>query len=330
MRIELSSEELAHSRFALSPLFELMGLLRVLSGLSRGFPAQAWAARLEPAYARLRRRTPLDVVLALQGPTYNASFITPPPQNLTQTFTDDLAAVRQTSLTLARREIQRCLEARPVADERVLSLLGRPDVVEVVADTLDHAWHHLVAPNWPRIRSVYERDITAHAATLGQAGWAAMLNDLHPRIRWRAGGIELRCAPSRRVRPPRGLLLVPSAFVWPRCAVYADEPWPCALVYPARASAVPFEARRAAEPSALAKLIGTSRARLLYELQEAATTTQLAAGLRLSVGAVGDHLAILYRAGLLDRARAGSKVLYRRTPLGDALVDATAGAAPSN
>jgi len=323
MRIELSSDELARSRFARSPLFELMGLLRVISGSSRGYRPQSWAADLRPTYENLRRDTALDAVLVLQGPTYNASFITPPPQSMTQTFADDIAAVRQTPLELARSDIARCLKARPITDHRLLELLWSAEVVGLVADALDDAWNGLVAPSWPQIRFLHERDVAAHAAMLGQAGWAKMLSDLHPRIRWRAGGIELPCCPSHNVRSDgQGLLLVPSAFVWPNCAVYADDPWPCALVYPARGSGVPIEADRAAGPPALAKLIGASRSRLLFELREPTTTTQLADVLQLSIGAVGDHLAVLYRAGLLDRTRTGVRVLYRRTSLGDSLVDA--------
>lgn len=323
MRIELSSDGLASSRFARSPLFELMGLLRVLSGLSRGLPRQAWATHLGPTYANLMVQTPLDAVLALQGPTHSASFITPPPQSMTQTFTDDIAAVRNTPLAVARREIEHCHDARPIADRRVLKMLRSADVVEMVANTLDHAWRGLVAPNWPQIRCMQERDVAAHVTIVGQAGWATMLDDLHPRVRWRAGGIELPCCSSNQVRPDgQGLLLVPSAFVWPHCAVYTDDPWPCALVYPARGSGAPADARPTAGQVALGKLIGTSRSRLLFELREPATTTQLAAGLSLSVGAVGDHLAILYQAGLLDRTRAGCKVFYRRTPQADVLVSA--------
>ncbi|MDR3084504.1 MAG: helix-turn-helix domain-containing protein [Streptomyces sp.] len=65
--------------------------------------------------------------------------------------------------------------------------------------------------------------------------------------------------------------------------------------------------------------MGRTRALLLLELAAPASTTQLARSLDLAPGAVGDHLTVLRRAGLLDRARTGRSVLYRRTALGDAL-----------
>jgi DNA-binding transcriptional ArsR family regulator len=88
-----------------------------------------------------------------------------------------------------------------------------------------------------------------------------------------------------------------------------------------------WETPATATRSALADLVGRTRASLLTALDQPASTTHLAHSLGLATGAVGDHLAILHNAGLLTKARSGRSVLYRRTPLGDALAAATSGQA---
>ncbi|MEU6090965.1 winged helix-turn-helix domain-containing protein [Streptomyces sp. NPDC047085] len=104
------------------------------------------------------------------------------------------------------------------------------------------------------------------------------------------------------------------------------EPWPKALVYPARGTATLWErtAPSLDVRATLAALLGRSRARLLTELATPASTTQLSRSLGMAPGAVGDHLAVLRASGLLARARAGRAVPYRRTALGDAQIEGAA------
>jgi DNA-binding transcriptional ArsR family regulator len=158
------------------------------------------------------------------------------------------------------------------------------------------------------------------AGLLGRGGWLAALDGLHARVRWRDQGIDvLRSAGDRTIDlKGDGLLFVPSVFVWPGVAVHHEDPWPKALVYPARGVAALWETA-IPDPGALADLLGRTRAQLLNALDTPASTTQLARSLGLAVGAVGDHLTVLRKAGLLDRIRAGRSVLYHRTPIGDAL-----------
>ncbi|MDL4777029.1 MULTISPECIES: DUF5937 family protein [Thermomonosporaceae] len=324
IRFEVGTEDLLHSRFALSPLFELDGLLRTLSGLSGRHLPGGWAARLVPEFRRLRSTTDLDAVLALQAPSRGTGFTAPPPLGLAQTLEDDLAMARATPPAVARREIALCLEARPASDERVLNLLHGPGAVERVAAALEAAWHALLAPDWPRLRAICERDVLHRAGRLSHGGWEAALRDLHPRVRWRDGGIELLRTRSRVTASPsgRGLLLIPSVFVWPAVAAHTEAPWPHTLIYPARGIAALWERPPAAPPGALADLVGRTRARILLALDEPAGTSGLARALGVATGSVGDHLTVLRRAGLLERARAGREVLYHRTPLGDALARA--------
>jgi DNA-binding transcriptional ArsR family regulator len=56
-------------------------------------------------------------------------------------------------------------------------------------------------------------------------------------------------------------------------------------------------------------------------LRSPATTTALARSLTISPAAVSQHLGVLRRCGLVDRARSGREVLYQTSDLGLALLD---------
>ncbi|MFD4636011.1 DUF5937 family protein [Lentzea sp. NPDC058436] len=321
LRFTAGAEDLVASRFAIAPLLELEKLLRRLSGAEGRPMPRDWSDRLRPVYRRLRADTELDAVLALCVPHYGPDFVAPPPRSLAQTIGDDLEAVRATPLSLARDEIAECLRRRPTDDRKVLSVLRGRDVVARVADVLEIAWRELLAEDWVRLRAILERDVVHRAGLLSREGWAAAIAGLDPRMRWHDGAIEIRLRAANATVDLRGegLLLIPSVFVWPNVAAYTESPWPRALVYPARGISALWEPGVPADPGAVGDLIGRSRAQLLAALDAPASTTQLARTLAMAPGAVGDHLAVLLRAGLLGKARSGRSVLYRRTPLGDAL-----------
>jgi DNA-binding transcriptional ArsR family regulator len=322
LRFEVSLDDLLHSRFAVSPLFELSSLLRVLARRrsSHRLPS-AWASRLAPAYRELWADPALRAVMALHSRYHGPSFLAPPPAGgLTQTIEDDLAAARATPLAEVRREVRMSLDREPCHDEAALAVLGHRDVLTRLTGALELAWRELLAPDWLRLRAICERDVLFRSDALGRAGWAASFAGL-PHVRWRAGAIEvsgLRAA-GRVASDGSGLLLIPSVLVWPGTAAFNEPPWPRAIVYPARGAGALWEPPGSTDPGALGVLIGHSRARVLRSLADPASTTQLARALGTATGATGDHLAVLLRSGLVDRIRVGRSVLYRRTPLGDAL-----------
>jgi len=321
LKFVVGRDDLLNSRFALSPIVELENLVRKLAGRNNPSLPPEWAARVRPRYRQLCQETALPAVAALQSARYGPAFIAQPPASMAQTIEDDLAAIRATPLPQARLEIKECLARQPVTDERVLAVLRDRSVATLLADAMEIAWHELVGPDWPALRAVCERDVVHRADLLSRAGWGAAFANLHKRLSWRDGVVELRnSATSQTVElGGAGLLLVPSVFVWPQVAAYTEPPWPRALLYPARGVGALWEPGADTPDGALADLLGRSRARLLTALAEPASTTQLAKSLGLAPGAVGDHLAVLRNAGLVSRARSGRSVLYRRTPLGDAV-----------
>ncbi|MER5203674.1 winged helix-turn-helix domain-containing protein [Streptomyces sp. NPDC002825] len=320
LRFEVSVEDLLRSRFALSPALDLCLLLRSLIGQGPPLP-RAWATRLLPALERLRRETELDAVLALQAPHGGPNFIAPPPRGLNQTWADDLAMIRATPLEAARHEIATTATGPSARDPRVRAVLDSPDAVSRIAEAMDRAWRELLAADWPQLRAVCERDVVHRVGVIGEHGWAATIESLHPGIAWHAGGIEIGFLRGGTLRlAGDGLLVIPSVFVG-HVAAHMEDPWPRTLIYSARGTAALWgEQESVPQPDALTALVGRARARLLLALDAPASTSHLARSLAMAPGAVGDHLAILRGAGLLVRARSGRSVLYRRTPLGEALV----------
>lgn len=323
MRFEVGAEDLLRTRFALSPVFELQNVMRALAGPhNRGIP-EAWLGRLRDRFGTLRAADPaVDAILALHTSRSGATFLCPPPRRIGQTIDDDLAALRAAPGEAARAEIDFYLERRPDTRDAARAVLLGADVLERLASAFAAGWTALLRDDWPRMRLLCERDVTHRAGELGRSGWAAALAGLHPKVRWRDGGIDLAGRGNGAiVLGGDGLLLIPSVFIWPEIAVYGDEPWPKAIVYPARGVATLLETEPLAAPEHLAALLGRSRALLLDSLADTASTSQLARAFGMTVGAVGDHLAVLRRSGLVERARSGRSVLYRRTALGDSLID---------
>ncbi|MGC5050310.1 ArsR/SmtB family transcription factor [Micromonospora sp. DT48] len=327
MRIEVTPADVAASRYAISPLGEAVWALRVHAG-QHSVPGLApWVARTRPTFERLRRERPaVGALLALlRRGGYNADFIHPAPDGNPRDFAEEIAVVRATPLAQARSELARNLAGHGNPPAYARRIYDSPDVVDQMADAIEAAWVSLVQPDWPRLRAVLERDLVHRAGRLLAYGWGAAVADLDPRLRWVSdgalGAIEVADRDPRSYSlDGRGLLFIPTVFGM--MINYVEPPWPFAIVY--RASGVaellgPPDPDRPAD--ALDRLVGRSRAAVLRALALPATTSQLVAQLGMSLGGVGDHLAVLRDAGLITRVRSGRSVRYRRTPLGDTLAE---------
>ena len=327
LRIEVGNEDLTTSRFAISPLWELTHALRLLASPQASSMLRPWLARTRDRYRALTREADIDVINALSPPGWGADFLSAIPAGVSTTIGDLLDQVRSAPADHVHQQVGEALRRQPVTDQRVERILTGDRVAEYVADVLAAAWQALLEPEWPTLRAILERDVVYRAGQLASRGWAAALGDLHPELSWEHGSIVLRrkADDEDAALGGRGLLFVPSVFIWPKLALGLDPPWPPSLIYPARGVAALWERPGAggSQPgTALDHLLGPSRAAILIALEEPASTTQLVATLGQSLGGIGDHLAVLREAGLISRARSGRSVLYRRTPVGDALVAA--------
>jgi DNA-binding transcriptional ArsR family regulator len=310
-------------RFARSPVWETHEAVRSLvderSALYHGPWRQVVAARaaaldLEDLYSASGLAT-----------GWVPDFLTPPPVNPTPNLEAQLAEVRRTPVEQVVAELERCRAnpGPPERRERLERLIADPRRArEVLADQLRLAWDALVAPFWPRISALIDADVDHHSRRLARGGLSGMLADLHPDIRWLDGAIDVAALPDAEVElSGRGLVLMPSAYIWPAVVAISDEPWQPTVVYPARGVGELWAAPTAA-PRALERLLGRSRARLLVSLDQPASTTTLAVRLGRSASGISAHLSALRGVGLVRSSRRGHEVRYARTRLGEALVRA--------
>jgi DNA-binding transcriptional ArsR family regulator len=312
----LGVDDLADMRFACSPLLDTATSLWALRWPERHVPHLPW---IRATRAALAAAEPADVAVlrALVSPArgWLPDFVTPRPDTPLPSIDEELARVRATAPAKALTDARAVYGAHPIPEE-----LLRP---AVVADALERYFRLAIAPHWPRMRAVLEADMIYRARVLARDGAAAMLTELDHRARWDDGELVLYTGQSLEFEScvaGRGFWLVPALFVPQTISPVAPDEPPI-VMYRARGIGTLWETTRERPPQALAALIGVPRARLLTMLTGPLSTTELARRLGVTPGAVSQHLAVLLRAGLLSRARAGRAVLYARTELPTASAD---------
>lgn len=191
-------------------------------------------------------------------------------------------------------------------------------------------WKRTHAEHWPRLRSLLEHDVLYRSRQIADGGTARLFCDLDPSVSWSEGVLRIECGESEFESDlnldERGLLLVPSVFVWPKVTMLTLEPWQPTLAYPARGIGMLWSPEDAsAPPDALERLLGRTRATLLTALDSPRSTTELAGELGLTPGGVSQHLGVLRDAGLVCGRRVARSVLYLRSAEGDSLVEASGG-----
>ncbi|MBP0448150.1 winged helix-turn-helix transcriptional regulator [Kitasatospora sp. RG8] len=330
-------DDLAATWFAYSPLQETVLSLRARRFAARYPEHRPWIAAWRSRYETLDTAL-LESLIAPVG--FVPDFLTPRPPAPRPEFTAELARLAATPPEVVRADVLAAYRGDGSPLPPVLAgLVDDPAALTArVAEALEAYWTRCLAPVWwPRARSVLEADIAYRGRMLSERGAEGLFADLDARLSWCAGVLRLT-DPHPAVQAVgasvdvagRGLVLIPTLF---GLGAQTDitQVGPPLITYPARGKATMAEglggghrgepagaAGAAAGP--LAGLIGAPRTRLLLLLESPASTTELAHRLGVTPGAVSRHLGALAAAGLLDRTRHGRSVLYRRSPLGDALV----------
>ncbi len=279
----LTLDDALRCRFTISPVSEVVHLARAMARplVFREGAHVAWLKRQRAAVAELQREHDLRPLLtALGSGSYYPDFFTPSQRRPVADVRDEFAAMRATGAADARRQIDFCLAQLDTVDRDVERQLRNRAALGRLVDLLEVVWGRLVAPEWPRLQDILERDVLYRSREL-QAKTEAT-----------------------RVLDGQGLTLQPSAFIWPFAGTMVCPGHPATLIYPSRGVASLFWEPND-EHAALASLIGPTRAQILQELELPSHTLGLARRFNRSPGNIADHLKVLLRTGL---------------PLGDALV----------
>lgn len=309
-------ESMLNCRFAVSPLFETMGAVRLLGRASDNGFHSWWLRAIEPALETLDL-TP--VTLLTPRRSYGPDFLNVAPGTPGTSFASELRTLRATPAARVRREIDRCLGERfganPPTSAR--ALLGRGDTVrDLCAHTLEAAWHALIEPWWPRIQHTLDADIAYRSRLFADSGLTAALTTLDTRLTWAGHVLQIDLASQHQILVgAEGVVLVPSVF-GPLGITYE----PPSISYQARGIASLWTAP-GASPQTLAHLIGTRRATILLNLDVPSSTTGLAAHCQLPISSTSEHLAVLRATGLVSTHRTGRRLQHARTPLGTALIE---------
>ncbi|MEU4675660.1 DUF5937 family protein [Micromonospora sp. NPDC023737] len=331
IHLHFTAADLARVRFAASPLTETVASLRALAAGSRGRHLhRPWIDRFAECAGRLRKRD-LDLLRALVRPAgYIPDFLVPPPGRRSPTFADALAQVADADPEAVAKELahlasHRVAQQGPGCERRralLQALVDRPDAgIGPITEAIE-AYHRVaIAPHWPRIDALLNEDIAYRLEALADGGVDRMMNNLHPSVTFADQTLTIaKYYEGHADCGGRGLLLVPCAFAWPDVLVRTAQPESPSVSYSPRGLGRLWGEHSEQPDSALAGVLGQTRAALLAQLDLPMSTSQAATQMALSAPTLSVHLQALRAAGLLTSRRAGRQVLYSRTALGDQLL----------
>ncbi|GAA2151746.1 DUF5937 family protein [Kitasatospora kazusensis] len=323
-RFRLGLDDLASASFACSPLQEAVLSLRMWKHPGVYTWQSAWFERIRPEFERLD--TGFLCSLVATGNRYVPDFLTPRPTTPFPDFHAELAVVRATGPERLAGELERTFlpHDRELPAVLAAGLTDPARLLARIADAVEEYWERCLAPGWwPRARAVLHADIVHRSRILAERGAAALFTDLDGRLLWADGVLTIRkdWGPDDTdvTVDRRGLVFTPTCFArGALTSISADHP--PMITYPARGqAAMAGTPQPPPTPLALEQLLGAPKARLLAMLGEPACTTDLAARLGVTPGAVSQHLGVLFATRLVTRARHGRMVLYARSPLADEL-----------
>jgi DNA-binding transcriptional ArsR family regulator len=326
-RLHLSTLDLTRTRFAFSPLFETAMGFGVMHDPSRHAIHLPWICEAREATEHLKLEF-LEALVRVPKANYIPDFLTPPPVTPLPNFADELQALLTTNHDIVRREVERTWQDQTELPSTAKIFIDAPEfALERLTLELRQFWALTLEHHWTKIRATLESDVLTRARNLALGGAEALFENLNPLVRFENGVLELDksfCQVDDGLDidlAGRGLLLMPSAFVFPKFMTILDPPWQPVLAYTPRGVANLWTNEPPPVHRTLELLLGQGRSEVLLSLETPSSTLEIARRLALSSSNVSEHLGVLRQTGLVESYRRGRSVYYSLSRTGNALLE---------
>src|SRR6188768_3661529 len=215
IRYRFGSDDLLRTRFAITPVFELLGAIYALRDPQRYGIHRPWVEWARPRIEALDLRL-LDVATPRGGP-YWPVFCGPPPRVPRADIDGELARIAATPPDRVAGEIARSYpEGVPKTG---LAFLNDPaEARDRLVAQMHTFWEVALAPWWGVIADRLEAEVAWRARRLASVGPRAAFAGLHETVSWQDNtlSVSLTAKGAAEVElAGRGLLLIPAIFTWP-------------------------------------------------------------------------------------------------------------------
>ncbi|WP_127548531.1 winged helix-turn-helix domain-containing protein [Actinoplanes sp. OR16] len=316
---EFGAADLARLRFAHSPLAEVVASAFALRG--DDWLQASWRATVTPSLPRWP--TFRAVLLGPRG--YAPDFLTPPPRSSHPTLSEELADVAATPLDEVVAQILAGWPGHDAPPEIALFVRDPQAALGRLLAEIRAYFAVAVQPLWPRLRSAAETEIATRGRAAVSHGARMLVHELHPKLGWDGSALQLRY-PHKNAHWSLGghdLTLLPTGFAGGE--IYAMPSGGTLWYAPRGFGNLWTETDQPADGAHLSALLGPTRAAVLSLLTTPHSTGEIAARLGLAAGTASHHLTTLRDSGLASVERAGRRLLYQRTLLGDQLLSSRTG-----
>ncbi|MEU0633762.1 helix-turn-helix domain-containing protein [Streptomyces sp. NPDC005989] len=291
--------QLSDVRLALCELWQAFGAaaLLVRFGPDVPWPHSSWAREAHGALTpRLR-----SVVALARTRGRIPSFLTGGVTSRKASVADELEGLARTPAGLVRDELARDYP-QAFADPLIAAMVRDPEAqLRYLSLELANFWRSAIEPRGVGLARSLEEEILFRSRTLAMGGGAALLRDLGLPVERTDGADRVTAVP---------MLYADGTHWWSVAGgrtVVAFAARGAGLLH---ADPERGDAARPPREDRLAILLGRGRASVVRELAVPITTSALADHLGLAASTVSQHLSALVSAGVVQRHRAGTRVLY--------------------